>query len=134
MSCCAHANAAGRFFSFFARRYHKRYLKQGLEKTQQQLVAGLDQAGYDKATLLEIGSGVGYLHQHLLKHGADNAIGIDLSQKMLVEAQLLAKAQGLDHQVVYLHGDFLNLVSDIDNAEVTLLDKVVCCYPDESMA
>lgn len=130
MSCCAHASATGRFFSFFACRYHKRYLKKGLEKTQTQLVEGLAQAGFSKATLLEIGSGVGYLHQHLLLNGADIAVGIDLSGKMLVEAQLLAKKQGLEQQVVYLHGDFLNLVSDIDDADVTILDKVVCCYPD----
>jgi len=63
MSCCAHAGSANRFFSFFARRYHKKYLKKGLEKTQLQLVSGLTQAGYKQSTLLEIGSGVGYLHQ-----------------------------------------------------------------------
>lgn len=130
MSCCAHASSAGRFFSFFARRYSKRYLKNGLEKTQVQLVEGLAKAGYSKANLLEIGSGVGYLHQHLLSKGADEAVGIDLSEKMLVEAQLLAKQQGLENQVVYLHGDFLNLASDIENADVTILDKVICCYPD----
>jgi len=91
---------------------------------------GLSQAGFANATVLEIGSGVGYLHQHLLTNGAAAATGIDLSNKMLVEAQHLAEHQGLDKQVVYLHGDFLNLVDDIESAEVTLLDKVVCCYPD----
>jgi len=130
MSCCPHANATGRLFSFFARRYHKRYLKKGLEKTQLQLLKGLSKAGFAKASLLEIGSGVGYLHQHLLLKGADAAVGIDLSNKMLIEAQKLATSQGLDKSTVYLHGDFLNLAPDIDQAEVTILDKVVCCYPD----
>lgn len=130
MSCCAHATATGRFFSFFARRYHAKYLKKGLEKTQTQLVEGLTKAGFSNATLLEIGSGVGYLHHHLLLNGAEVAVGIDLSKRMLIEAQLLAEKQGLEQRVVYLHGDFLNLTDDIDNAEVTILDKVVCCYPD----
>ncbi len=130
MSCCAHAGSANRFFSFFARRYHKRYLKKGLEKTQLQLIDGLTQAGYKQSTLLEIGSGVGYLHQQILKDGATTAVGIDLSDKMLIEAKVLALAQGLDKQTVYLHGDFLDLIPDVEKADVTILDKVVCCYPD----
>ncbi len=130
MSCCAHAGSANRFFSFFARRYHKRYLKKGLEKTQLQLIDGLTQAGYKQSTLLEIGSGVGYLHQQILKDGATTAVGIDLSDKMLIEAEKLALFQGLDKQTVYLHGDFLDLIPDVEKADVTILDKVVCCYPD----
>jgi len=130
MSCCAHAGSANRFFSFFARRYHKRYLKKGLEKTQLQLVAGLSQAGYKQSTLLEIGSGVGYLHQQMIKDGATTAVGIDLSDMMLVEAEKLALSQGLDQQTAYLQGDFLDLIPDIEKADVTILDKVVCCYPD----
>ena len=130
MSCCAHAGSASRFFSFFARRYHKKYLKKGLEKTQLQLVAGLAQAGFDQSTLLEIGSGVGYLHQQMIKSGATSALGIDLSDKMLHEAKKLALSQGLENQTDYLQGDFLDLIPEIEKADVTVLDKVVCCYPD----
>lgn len=130
MSCCAHASAGGKFFSFFARRYRKKYLKNGLEKTQKQLLEGLTKSNFSKSTILDIGSGVGYLHQLLLKNGADTATGVDLSEKMLVEAQLLAKEQGLENRVVYLHGDFLNLVAEVETADISILDKVVCCYPD----
>jgi len=66
----------------------------------------------------------------MIKDGATTAVGIDLSDKMLVEAQKLALSQGLDKQTAYLQGDFLDLMPDIEKADVTILDKVVCCYPD----
>ena len=128
--CCPHSSAAGSFFSRFAKRYHKRFLKKGLEKPQQQLVEGVRAAGIQGATILEIGSGVGYLYQTLVNEGAESAVGIDLASRMLTEAEKLAEEQGLQDKVVYLHGDFVNLADDVDDADITLLDKVVCCYPD----
>ncbi|MBI3545641.1 MAG: methyltransferase domain-containing protein [Gammaproteobacteria bacterium] len=131
MSCCCPQNlATGKFFSRFARRYHKRYLKKGLEKTQQQLVAGVQQAGVAGASLLEIGCGVGYLHQFLLQHGASQAVGIDLSARMIEEARALAAEQNLSERTAYRQGDFVDLAAEVDAADVSLLDKVVCCYPD----
>lgn len=131
MSCCCPQNlATGKFFSRFARRYRRRYLKKGLEKTQKQLVEGVEHAGVAGATLLEIGCGVGYLHQFLLKKGAAQAVGIDLSSKMIEEARSLAEAQGLTERTAYRHGDFVDLAGSLEAADVTLLDKVVCCYAD----
>lgn len=128
--CCPEACAAGGFFSRFARRYRRRYQRRGLEKTQRQLVDGLEHRGLAGARLLEIGSGVGYLHQFLLKKGAASAVGVDLSDRMLAEARAAADEQGLDERVEYRIGDFVALAPEIQPADVTLLDKVVCCYPD----
>ena len=131
MACCqAEIRGAGRFFSRFARRHRKHYQKKGLDKSQRQLVEGLRRAGYAGATILEIGCGVGYLHQWLLKAGALSAVGVDLSQRMLEEARLLAHEQGLIERVTYRQGDFVELADSLNGADVCLLDKVVCCYPD----
>lgn len=132
MSCCyqARVSGTGRFFSRFARRYRKRYLKKGLEVSQRQLVQGVTQAGIAGAALLEIGCGVGYLHQTLLKSGAASAEGIDLSERMLAEAATLARELGITERVHYRQGDFVELSGEVAPADVTLLDKVVCCYPD----
>jgi SAM-dependent methyltransferase len=128
-ACCCHAQSAGRFFSFFARRSRKRYKRKGFEASQKQLMAGLEQVGYRDATVLDIGCGVGHLHQTLLEQGARSAIGIDLAPKMLAEASDWAKQRGLSERVRYVEGDFMT-VDDIGDADITLLDKVVCCYPD----
>lgn len=128
--CCPHNRSADRFFSLFASRYRKRFEKKGFEPSQQQLLAGLRAAGFEGATVLEIGSGVGHLHQTLLEEGAASATGIDLASQMIAEARDRAAARGLAGRVDYRQGDFMELADGIEPADVTVLDKVVCCYPD----
>ncbi len=129
--CCGGTTCGiGRCFGHFSRRYTRRYERRGLEATQKQLVAGLCEVGFDGRSLLEIGCGVGYLHQHLLLRGAATAVGVDLAEAMLTEARALAARQGLAERVRYVSGDFQVMAPELDAADITLLDKVVCCYPD----
>jgi magnesium-protoporphyrin O-methyltransferase len=127
--CCPHSKSGGRIFSFFARGYRRRFTKKGFEPSQVQLMAGLKQAGYNDATLLEVGSGVGYMHQVLLEQGAKTAVGIDLAGDMLDEARDWAAEKGLTERTEYIQGDFIELLDQVEVADVTILDKVVCCYP-----
>lgn len=128
--CCSHSNSANRFFSFFASRYRRRFEKKGFEPSQKQLLEGLQQAGYRDAKVLEIGSGVGHLHQTLLEQGAASAVGIDLASRMVDEAQHWAEERKLAGRTDYLEGDFMEIHESLSGADVTVLDKVVCCYPD----
>ena len=128
-SCC-HSQSASRFFSFFAHSTRKRFEKKGFERSQKHLLAGLEQVGYEGASLLDIGCGVGHLHQSLLEQGARTATGVDLAPKMLSEAQTWADERGLGDRVSYIEGDFMELDDTVAAADVCLLDKVVCCYPD----
>lgn len=128
--CCPHSRSGGRLFSFFARRYRQRFSKKGFEPSQQQLLQGLGQAGFQGATVLEIGSGVGHLHMSMLEQGAKSATGIDLAPGMIEEAKNWAEERGLAGRTAYLQGDFMEMLTQIEACEVTVLDKVVCCYPD----
>ena len=125
-----HVAGADRLFSWLARRYTRRYLKRGLDRSQRQLLQGLLAAGIENARVLEIGCGVGYLHQALLQRGAAQATGIDLSAAMLAEAEALGARQGLSARLRYLQGDFVDLAEALPSYDLTLLDKVVCCYPE----
>ena len=129
-TCCSNVKEASRFFSWFARRSGKHYRKRGLGKNQQKLAAAIEEAGIEGASLLDIGCGVGYLHQSLLRSGAATATGVDLSEKMLFEARALAAEQSLGDRTRYFPGDFVVMAGDLPIADVTILDKVVCCYPD----
>ena len=129
-SCCLHNRDTGRFFGWFARRYRRRFDKRGFEKSQTQLVYGITQNGIRDATLLEIGCGVGYLHQRLLQDGAQSAVGVDLSEPMLTQARGAAAENGLADRTQYLEGDFVNLADRVEPADIVVLDKVICCYPD----
>jgi len=117
-------------FSFVARRYRKRFSRKGFEPSQKQLLTGLQQAGYGDKTVLEIGSGVGHLHQTLLEQGAQSAVGIDLASSMIKEAEAWAVERGLSDRTRYYQADFMNMVESLEPADVVILDKVVCCYPD----
>ena len=128
--CCPHSRSGGRLFSFVARNYRKRFSKKGFEPSQTQLMTGLQQAGYEGASVLEIGSGVGHLHMSMLEQGAATATGIDLAPKMIEEAVDWSKQRGLAERVQYFQGDFMEILPQVTPAEVTVLDKVVCCYPD----
>ncbi|MEJ2686884.1 MAG: class I SAM-dependent methyltransferase [Gammaproteobacteria bacterium] len=128
--CCPHARSASRLFSFAARRYRRRFERHGFERSQQQLMAGLALAGFGDARVLEIGSGVGHLHQSLVEQGAASAVGIDLAPRMIDEARRWAADRGLAERTRYLEGDFMTLAPEVPAADVVVLDKVVCCYPD----
>ncbi len=128
--CCPHAASASRLFSLVAGSYYRRFRKRRFEASQEQLLEGLAQVGYGGASLLEIGCGVGALHQELLEKGAARATGIDLAPRMIEKAEQLAAERGLEERTEYIVGDFMALGERIAPAEVTLLDKVVCCYPD----
>ncbi len=129
-TCCVHNRDAGRFFGWFATRYRKRFVRKGLEPSQKQLMHALTSRGLSDAQLLEIGCGTGYLHQRLLRAGAASAVGVDLSAKMLDVARAEARRQGLAERTDYREGDFVELSDALPAADIVILDKVICCYPD----
>lgn len=128
--CCPHSRSASKCFSLFARCYRWRFEHRGFEASQKQLLEGLEKAGYEGKTVLEVGSGVGHLHQTLLERGARSAMGIELAPAMNDQASDWAAKRDLSDRTEYISGDFMQLANEIDAADVTILDKVVCCYPD----
>jgi len=49
---------------------------------------------------------------------------------MLEQARNWARDRHLESRVDYRLGDFVELADGVEPADVTVLDKVVCCYPD----
>jgi magnesium-protoporphyrin O-methyltransferase len=131
MSCCGVTNrSTDRVFSLAAPWYEWRYRLLGLDRHQKELVAGVLAAGTRDASVLEVGSGVGHLHHHLLRKGLGRATGVELSQGMIDLARRLARRHGVAERTRYHHGDFVDLADDLPDADVTVLDRAVCCYPD----
>jgi magnesium-protoporphyrin O-methyltransferase len=133
MSCCCVPNRAviestDEFFNTQARRYKKYFKKKGLRQEQKHLVAGIQRHSMDGAEILEIGCGVGGLHLSLLKAGAAKATGFDISREMIATARQLAAEMELQERTHYWHGDFATLHEKAPMADVTVLDKVLCCY------
>ena len=109
----------------------KRYRKRGLDKTAARMVAFLEDAGVEHATVLEIGGGVGEIQLELLRRGAASAVNLELSAAYDAEARALLREAGIDEARVErrLH----DIAADPDGvgpADVVVLHRVVCCYPD----
>lgn len=130
-SCCSNACCGtDRFFSRMAGVFDRNYRKHGLEAIQRSMLVGVRAELKAGARIVDIGCGVGALHLALLKEGASQAIGIELSQGMLERARRHADEFGLSEKTVYIQGDFVERCSEVPIADVVIMDKVVCCYPD----
>jgi magnesium-protoporphyrin O-methyltransferase len=66
----------------------------------------------------------------MLEQGAASAVGVDLASQMIEEASHWAEERALADKVEYVEGDFLEISENFRTADITVLDKVVCCYPD----
>ncbi len=130
MQCCSvPCNDTNRFFSHLAGLHRLRYRLFGPEKTQRQLMNGIRSILAD-ASILEVGCGTGDLHQELLQQGAASAVGVDISQKMINEARKNAIDKALADRTEYHLGDYVDVADNLEASDVTIMDKVVCCYPD----
>src|SRR5262245_46384247 len=131
MPGCCSARGCDEFFTArSARRAADRYRKHGLDKTARRMVAFLEERGIGGATILEIGGGVGEIQIELLKRGAAHTLNLELSPGYDEEAILLADEAGVDGRTDRrLHDIAVDPVA-VERADVVVLHRVVCCYPD----
>lgn len=124
--CCA-AGYGTVFDARQARRDARRYRRRGLSKAARQLVR---LAAPDGGTVLEIGGGVGAIQIELLKAGAERATNVELSPGYEEEAARLLGEAGLTERVERRVTDFVEAADSVEPADVVVMHRVVCCYPD----
>lgn len=129
-SCCDPRGYSRLFNDRFARRRAARYRKRGLDKVARRMVEVLEVQGVAGATVLEVGGGVGELHVELLRRGASRATNLELSLGYEAEAQRLLAEAGLAGRVDRRILDIAAQPDDVEPADVVILNRVVCCYPD----
>jgi 16S rRNA G966 N2-methylase RsmD len=119
------------FGAQFAKRMAGRYRKRGLDKTAQWIVSLLDEGdGIRGATVLEIGGGVGEIQLELLKRGAASATNLELSSGYESDAAALIAEAGFTGRVNRRLVDIAADPGRVESADVVVLHRVVCCYPD----
>ncbi|MEE9161945.1 MAG: class I SAM-dependent methyltransferase [Candidatus Neomarinimicrobiota bacterium] len=129
MDCCQ-CEGYGKFFnSKIAARELRTYRKKGPTGTTKVLVDALQEETVQDLTLLDIGGGVGVLQHELLKAGVGSITGVDASAAYLAEAKGEMERRGLQDRVSYTHGDFVDVASEVPEADIVTLDRVICCYP-----
>jgi len=107
-----------------------RYRKKGLDGTSRRIVDLLLAQGVEGKTVLEVGGGVGAIQLELLRAGASRAVSIELTPTYEVAAAELLAETGLADRVERRVVDFVEAGSDVDAADIVVLNRVVCCYPD----
>lgn len=113
-----------------ATRELRRYRQRGPNKVTLAFVEALRREGVAGATVLDIGAGVGGVAHGLIEAGASLATDVDASAAYLDAARSEAARRGHADRMVFHHGNFTELASEIPGADVVTLDRVICCYPD----
>jgi 2-polyprenyl-3-methyl-5-hydroxy-6-metoxy-1,4-benzoquinol methylase len=129
-SCCNPRGCDGFFTPRLARRAARRYRERGLDKTARRMVGFLERQGLMGTTILEIGGGVGEIQIELLKRGATRGVNLELSPAYADEAALLLRDEGLEERSVLRVHDIAADPESVEEADVVVLHRVVCCYPD----
>ncbi len=131
MDCCAHQRGLNQIFNdSLAHDEAQRYLKSGLDKHARRLMEAVSTPGVAGVALLEVGGGVGGLHIELLKRGAAHAMNVDIASGYLAAAQYVAEQLGLRDRVEYRLADFAREAESVPEADIAILHRVICCYPD----
>jgi magnesium-protoporphyrin O-methyltransferase len=128
--CCDRPGYQTVFSDRFARRTARTYRKRGLSRTQLRIVSFLTERGIREASVLEIGGGVGELQLELLYRGARAVTNLEISSGYEAEAAALLEHSGMADRVTRRLLDIATSPEDVEAADVVVLHRVVCCYPD----
>lgn len=107
------------------------YRENGLNSRGEKMLAYLDLAGVGLNSALDIGCGSGALHHELLlRNLVKKVIAMDASEAFLAAAASNAKEMSLSERVEYQLEDFALSTEKTAPANLVLMDRVLCCYPD----
>jgi 16S rRNA G966 N2-methylase RsmD len=131
--CCDPNAYEVAFGDKFAQRVARRYRRRGLSRTQLRLVSFLGDRGIQHASVLEIGGGVGEIQLELLRRGARHVTNTEISTSYEREAAKLLEQSGMNGRVTRRFVDIATAPEKVEEADVVVLHRVVCCYPDYEM-
>ncbi len=106
------------------------YENGGPADTTRLLIEAIKTEGVEDQTVLDIGGGIGAIQYGLLEAGAKSATNVEASSAYLRAAKSEAQRQGVADRVRFLHGNFVELASELPPADIVTLDRVICCYHD----
>ncbi|GAC1333243.1 MAG: hypothetical protein NVSMB17_13420 [Candidatus Dormibacteria bacterium] len=108
----------------------RRYRKKGLDATSRRIVDLLVAEGVEGKSVLEVGGGVGAIQLELLRAGARRATSIELTPTYEGAAAELIAEGGFTDRVERRVVDFVDAATEVEAADIVVLNRVVCCYPD----
>lgn len=132
MSCCSHCQDAETFFTDRkAEKELKRYRKKGPSKSTRLLLDAIRDNGFSvgRASLIDVGGGVGAIPMELFKDGLGRATNVDASKPYIAAARQAMEERGWADRASFHFGDAAEVVPELEAADIVTLDRVICCYP-----
>ena len=130
MTFCPHCEGADAIFDQKTAASDLRdYQKGGAGGTTKRLLDAIKAAGVSGLSLLDIGGGIGVIQHELAAAGVERVTDVDASRAYLRMAREEAERRGYAENASYVHGDFVALSPQIDDADIVTMDRVICCYP-----
>jgi magnesium-protoporphyrin O-methyltransferase len=108
----------------------KRYRRRGLDGTSRRIFEFIKKRGVEGKTLLEVGGGIGAIEIELLEAGMATAVNVELTPTFEAAAGDLLGMAGLADRVERKVMDFTEVGEEVGAADVVVLNRVICCYPD----
>ena len=130
--CCTPKGYKQVFSERGARNQARTYRRSGLDPTSLRIVDLLKAAGVEGLTLLEVGGGIGAIQIELLKAGLARATSVELTPTYEDSALELLREAGFVDRVERRVMDFVDAGAEVAAADIVVMNRVVCCYPDLS--
>lgn len=128
--CCTPQGYRQIFSEKNARAEARRYRRRGLDGTSRRIVDLIKKRGIEGKTLLEVGGGIGAIEIELLKAGMAQAVNVELTPTYEAAAGELLGESGLADRVERRVMDFAEVGAEVEAADVVVMNRVICCYPD----
>jgi SAM-dependent methyltransferase len=126
--CLPETDKIGKEFDEDACDFCDRYKKRGLSGSSRLLLDFIREEGLEGRSVADLGCGAGGFSIELLKEGAQTAVGVDLSPKMVDSATNMAIANGLSDKAKFQVGNAA--AAELPASDIVIMDKVLCCYSD----
>jgi len=128
--CCTPRGYRQVFSERSARAQARRYRRNGPDPISRRIIELLKEQGVEGLTLLEIGGGIGAIQLELLKAGLAGAVSVELTPTYEESAAELLREAGFADRVERRVMDFVDAGQDIGAADIVVMNRVICCYPD----
>jgi SAM-dependent methyltransferase len=128
--CCTTRGYMWIFSERAARAEARRYRRRGLGGVSRRIVDLVATRGVEGRSVLEVGGGIGALQIDLLRAGACSAVSVELIPTHETVAARLVDDMGFTDRVERRVLDFARSGHEVASADIVVLNRVVCCYPD----
>lgn len=130
MTCCTPTGYRTIFGVKTVARDARRYARKGLLPSARWLCRRLVAGSVSERSVLEVGGGIGDLQIELVQAGAAHATNFELVDTYEETAGALTADRGLQDRIDRRIGDFALEADEAPTADIVVLHRVICCYPD----